>query len=1281
MSQEKTTVKNSIVTLEKNKWTDEQQLVIDVRNKNMLVAAAAGSGKTAVLVERIITLVTDENSDVDIDRILVVTFTKAAAAEMKDRIRHRLEEMLEANPSDERLLRQSTLIHNARICTIDSFCSYVVKNYFYTLGLDPGFSMASKAQLKTLKNDVMEDIIEKHLQDEDEAFKDLLYAYSSGVSTEGFSKVIIDLWDKASSFPWPNEWLDKSIELYAPSNETELNEVVWVNCLVDDAKAGASDAIALLEKALEICNLPDGPDSCIPIINSDIEIYNKIIETEGLSALQEAYATKQYARWSVKKRADGTEVNPEHKESAKACRDEAKKIFEAAYSDSLNEPVESILAKLELLRVTVDKLIAVAKEYGEELLRAKQKKGIYDFNDIEHFALDILRDKNDTGHTITEVARELADTYMQVMVDEYQDSNDLQEQILTSVCKYEDGKNDYFMVGDVKQSIYSFRRATPQLFMKKSEEYISHKLDYKNADSVRIDLNKNFRSREEVLGITNQIFEIIMQPDMGGVLYDDDAALHRGSLDFEEAKEDCKAELIVIDPAAVSVDAVTGEATAVDGDTALDTDLGDGSDENVFADMSTARIEAGVVAKRITELMSDFTVFDKNNGSRPVRYSDIVILMRSLKNVGQEFVTALREVGIPAYLESENGFFDQPEIRFILNYLWLVDNSYDDISLASVLHSPIYNISNDEMLKVITAYKRTSGRRGRTPFYSAVYNMESPSENLQKFFEDLKVLREMSGYEPVHILFEKIISLTGCKNFYSTIVGGKRRAMNIDKLIDLAVSYENSGDMSVSGFARYVENMILQEEDPGLSSAISENDDVVRIMTIHKSKGLEFPVVFLSQTTHIFNDQDLAQDIIVNDKFGIGIKYRNSETRQKSNTLIHKWIASGVKKQSRGEELRMLYVAMTRAKEKLIITGVLKNGMAGYDKLCEGIYSDTVSLNKRVGARNYLTWIAQSDRAYRNAHGCGFDMDVVFESPAGGVSKTSIDSSDVEKVKGDFEELALQDTAEGKKSFEELKTDLEFAYPYTITSNFKSKYSVSEIKHNAIHELEENNNDGQRIFECPDEEEYVPEFIRKQVVAGGDVVLDAIDENGESDIAIINKSNAPAGTVYGTAVHRFFEMYDFARDDYKTSIKEQYEFMSKAHLLTDEQLAYIKPSRFKKFFESKLAERMHIAATNGKLYREQPFVFGATPKQLGLDENDDTSRVLVQGEIDAFFEEDGKLVLLDYKTDRVDSESDLVARYKVQLMLYKDALNGAYDMPVGEVLIYSMRLGETIDVR
>lgn len=1289
MTQEKLIAQNNTaVQVEKeSKWTKEQQLVIDVRNKNMLVAAAAGSGKTAVLVERIITLVTDEDSDIDIDRILVVTFTKAAAAEMKDRIRQRLEEMLESNPGSERLQRQATLIHNAKICTIDSFCSYVVKNYFYTLGLDPGFSMVSKSELKKLQNDVMNDIIEKHLEEDDEAFKDLLYAYSSGVSTEGFSKVIIDLWDKASSFPWPAEWLELSAALYAPNNASELNASVWMKSLLNDAREGATDAIALLNKALEICNDPNGPDSCIPIINTEIDNYNRIIEADTFESMQNAFMNPQATRWAVKKRADGVEVDAQLKEEAKGFRDDAKKLITTALTPIFKDSLESVLAKMELLRCNVDRLIAIAKEYGDALLSAKQKNGLYEFNDVEHFALDILREKDDASHGITEVARELADTYMQIMVDEYQDSNELQEQILTAVCKYENGQNDYFMVGDVKQSIYSFRRATPQLFMRKSKEYISHKLDYEQTDSVRIDLNKNFRSREEVLGITNQIFDIIMKQDMGGVLYDDDAALHRGSLDFVDAKADCRAELIIVDPNEQDVlndsdelGAFTSRSATESGFESSDSDADTDADSEL-ADMSAAKIEAGIVAKRITELMSDFQVFDKNNGSRPVRYSDIVILMRSLKNVGQEFVTALREVGIPAYLESENGFFDQPEIRFILNYLWLVDNSFNDISLASVLHSPIYNITNDEMLKLVTAYKRSARKSNHAAFYAAVYNMDAPSDNLKRFFDHLAILREMSGYEPVHVLLEKIISLTGCKNFYGTIAGGKRRTLNIDKLIDLAVNYENAGDMSVAGFARHVENMILQEEDPGLSSTLSEKDDVVRIMTIHKSKGLEFPVVFLSQTTHLFNDQDLRQDVIVSDKFGIGIKYRNANLRHKSDTLIHKWIAAGVKKESRGEELRMLYVAMTRAKEKLIITGALKGGAAAFDKLADGIFADTVSLTKRSAVSNYLTWIAQANRAFYNANGRGFDMDISFESPVSRANKMTVESADVDKIKKDFEALSAGNTVEAKRACEELENDLAFSYPYAITSNFKSKYSVSEIKHNAIHELEENNNDGQRIFECPDEEKYVPEFIRKQVLVGEDVASDKIADRDEADIAITDGSSAPAGTVYGTAVHRFFEMYDFARDDYATSIREQLKFMKTAHLLTDEQLQYIKPSRFTRFFESDLAKRMHNAAMNGKLYREQSFVYGATPKQLGIDPDDDTSRVLVQGEIDVFFEENNKLILLDYKTDRVDSSHELVARYKTQLMLYRDALNGAYDMPVEEILIYSMRLGETIDVR
>ena len=1181
--------------------TKEQQLVVDTRGKNMLVAAAAGSGKTRVLVERIISEILDEKNPIDVDRILVVTFTVAAAAEMKERVRKAIDNKLFEEPNRADLRRQATLVHNAQIRTIDSFCSWVVKNYFYEINLEPSFRIATSGEMDLLVDEVLDELIAEKLEAREEGFKLLADAYIDGKKVDKLKSMIKELHSKAFSNPWPLEWYDEAVAIYNINSKEELAKSNLIKTIMEDAKNEAAVWAKAMEYAIGL--YPVGYEkNDLKILEAEKSCFERLIKAENFDEMYEIFSSMVFVNF----RANEKELGPDVKARVKDTRDLCKKKFGVAKEKFFSQNLEDLFDEIIYIGKMANTLISVAKEYDERLSEKKKKKNIYDFNDIEHMALEILRDKDDINHSKRPVALELSQYFSEVMCDEYQDSNQLQEAILTAVCR----EDNYFTVGDVKQSIYSFRQASPDLF---NEKFRNYSMDEKSpAKDLRIDLDKNFRSRGEVLEFCNRVFYPMMQEDMGGVNYDEAASLKVGATNYPKGDK-------------FSTEIYIAEY--------------DKEQTKELAIKNSDEFEARIVANRIQRLFSEgFLVSedDKNNPgekcSRPIHYNDIVILLRATTGHADTFLKVLKDYDIPCFLESETGFFNRDEIGTLLAMLEVVDNPYNDIPLAAVLHSDMFDFSSQELAAIRAKYKDET-------FYNCLfkYAFDNPEDKkVANFIYVLDELRDAAIDTPIHDMIALILDKTGFEKKILSKPMGDVAIANINKLKDEAISFESTSYQGLARFVSYINDLKTYEEELGLAKTVSENDDAVRIMTIHKSKGLEFPVVFLSRAAGDYNEKE---DIIYHESLGYGLDYKNPDTRVTHTSLIANVIREKTKLSSRGEEQRILYVALTRPKEKLIITGSIaptqKQTVDDKLQLLMGKKSP-VSLSIKSDIKNYLDQIIMG----LNVVGEGYPFKIVRAGDL--IMNEAKDLAARLLIKENLNQLLLgvdESKADG------LIESHAFVYPNKTEINYKSKYSVSEIKHKAIEDFYEYNAAAKPLF---------------------------VSENQDSE--------PNRGAKYGTAMHRFMECFDFARDDYFESFDEQLKYMKNSHAVLEEEYELLSFNRLKEFIKSDLGKRMHLAAAKDDLYKEQPFVFMATPKELFGDEHTDSENVLVQGIIDVFFEEDGKIILLDYKTDKVDSKEELVVRYEKQLRLYEDAIAKAYDAVIGDVLIYSFSLNETISL-
>ncbi len=1207
-------------------FTAEQQKVIDLRDRNLLVSAAAGSGKTAVLVERILKRITDESHPVDIDELLIVTFTKAAAAEMRERIGEAIEKRLAAEPENSHLKRQQTLLYNAQITTIDSFCLYVIRNYFHRIDLEPDFRVAEEGELELLKEDVLGEVLEAYYQQDTPEFTRLAETMATGKNDEWLKENILTLHKFAMSDPWPGEWLKGCVTPYRCNSLEEFDALPLSKALVSYLKAVTGQWSHMLEICVEICQEPDGPASYEKVLLADAGMVKDLPALDSYSAFGEAISALTFGRLpkytgDVGKKDYVIGLRNQVKESCKTLR---KQFFFL--------PPEEMVGQLKENREIITTLVQVTLDFMEAYSRKKREKNILDFGDMEHFALEILVDRETKEPTQT--ARELRSQFAEIMVDEYQDSNYVQETILEAVAK----ENNRFMVGDVKQSIYRFRMARPELFMEKYETYTRE-----DSPCQKIDLHKNFRSRGQVLTAVNDIFYAIMGKDLGNVEYDEAAALYQG-MTFPEPEE---TDMVQPEEAEQLQQKEGKQLQPEKGDMfRMEVLLADpGQWEGTEEAEEGGALEAAIIAGKIKKLLAIQQVTDKETGKlRPMEYRDVVILMRGIGSYGQQLLEVLKNHGIPAVTASGTGYFDAVEVQTVLNLLRLLDNPRQDIPMTCVLQSYIGGLTPEELAKIRVQFPEG-------PFYQSVFAYGEAGEELplrekvRCFLEKLERFRDHISDIPIHELLYQVMEETGYLNYVHALPAGGVRRANLEMLLEKAIAYEKTSYHGLSQFVRYINQLQKYEVDYGEAEEIS-GQNAVRIMTIHKSKGLEFPVVFVAGMGRQFNRQDVRNRMVLHPQYGIGLDVTDLQRRVRTPSLSRQILARQIQMENAGEELRVLYVALTRAREKLILTGTLKKA------------------EEKLASYEYQRWDRQGHMGFltRLSAGCYFDwvLPVLVEKEyeIQVIAPTELQAEQTGEALYQMLDRERILKAAGKVSpdlLRKVEERLSYRYPYEKERELKGKMSVSELKHRAIDQLRQEEQDTVYTFEEPPIIPYVPEFMAVE------------DTVPEENVAALR----------GTAMHRVLECFDFSRGP--ASLEEQLEEMKGEGRMEERLSELISLSHLRQFLTSGLARRMGRAARTGKLYREKPFVMGKEAKAV-QPETESSALVLVQGIIDAFFEEDGALVLVDYKTDAVKTGQELVKRYQAQMDLYEEALKRATGKPVKEKLLYSFKLREVIPV-
>lgn len=1223
-------------------WTKEQKAVIESRNRNLLVSAAAGSGKTAVLVERIIRMITEGENPLDIDQLLVMTFTKAAADEMRERVLLAVDEKLKEDPENGHLQMQAAMIPYARITTIDSFCLGIIREHYNQLDIDPAFRVGDEGELLLLRGSVMEQLLEDYYEAGDEEFSRFVETYATGKSDRGIEDHIMAVYNFSGSNPWPEKWLEaceKELEDYEEGSDDRLMETEWMRFLMWDVAMQTGEFCAQLKEALAVCDEENGPAAYIPMLTSDLRMLQAIGNAKDYGCLNELLGSASFDRLaSIRSK----EIDADKKSFVTGCRDRIKKAVGKLRDLYCFESIETVVRDLKGTSGAVRMLLRLAGEFHDRYQEAKQEKNLVDFGDLEHYALEVLLEETGEGErTPSAAADELSRQFEEILVDEYQDSNDVQEALIHAISRERFGTPNVFMVGDVKQSIYKFRLARPELFLKKYESYPREDGLYQT-----IELHQNFRSRDSVLSGINEVFYQIMTKGLGGILYTEDAALHAGAV-FEPTEETVggKLELHMVN---------TGGGLLKQ----LEADPAD--------DYTSREMEAKLIAARMKELINPETglkVWDKKEKRyRTACYGDMVILLRSLSGFAEDFVNILMNEGIPAYAERRTGYFTAIEVETVLCFLSIIDNPMQDIPLAAVLKSPIVGATDEELARLMAVFKRTAKKGQDRGIYGAwMYYLENCPEDeregelygkLAAFSDELADYRRIAGYLSIHELLYIIYENTGYYDYIAAMPAGEARQANLDMLVEKASAYEKTSYSGLFHFIRYIENLKKYDTDFG-EAALAGDENTVRILSIHKSKGLEFPVVFLAGMGKKFNKQDLYGKILIDPDLGIATDYLDLELRVKTPTLKKNVLRRRLELEALGEELRVLYVAMTRAKEKLIMTGTDRN----LDKKLER-FSDI----KRTAGQIPFTILSTADSF----------LDWLLMSLSGKLSESAL-LSDAGAETGlmtvrsysvaDLVGVEIEHQAEKKLSKEELlnfdcariydeayaagiSAAFAYRYPHTADIGLHTKLSVSELK-----------KQGQLI----DEEEStflptIPAFL--------------LEESGKKDQG--------GGAFRGTAYHRALELLNFPGMKTISDVEMALDTFRREKYMDEESLSLLDAGILWNFLSSPLGRRMSAAQAKGLLYKEQQFVIGIPAREMEVCSSDEL--VLIQGIIDAYMEEEDGLVLIDYKTDHVvrGRESLLTERYGIQLEYYKRALEQMTGKKVTEKIIYSLTLQEEI---
>lgn len=1212
-------------------WTEEQQKVIDLRGKNILVSAAAGSGKTAVLVERILQLISEGDHPLDVDQLLVVTFTRAAAAQMKERLTRALMEKLETDPDNEHLQRQTTLIHHAQITTIDGFCSYVIRNYFQQINLDPGFRITDEGEQKLLMQDVLAQVLEESYEKKTPEFIKLAESLDSGRSDERLEDTVLKLYVLSQSHPWPRVWLQDCLKPYEAETVEELLASDWLRQVQFRTKELLQEALSINEKAREVSMAEGGPAQYLEALDADREFLEEAMALEGYDRLQtflKGWKPKTLSRKSVPGMLE------ERKLRVQELRKQEKELIQEKVTASyFQDDPEEILSKLRRAKPAVCGLVSLTEQFAERFFAAKQEKNLLDFSDVEHLALQALIRRQENGsEERTDAARELSGQYAQIMIDEYQDSNLVQEKILTAVSRESQGIHNLFMVGDVKQSIYKFRLARPELFMEKYDTYT-----LEDNDCQRVDLHRNFRSRTQVIDSVNRIFSRIMTKALGGISYDPSVYLYPGAKWTDASDDGYGTELLLIEK-----DTPEAKETA-----------------------SSRELEAVMAADRIRKMVGKETILDRRTGEkRKVRYGDIVILLRSLKGWSDVFAQVLKSRGISSCSVSRVGYFSAPEVVTVLSFLRILDNPRQEIPLVSVLTSPIVSLHADDLARIKNCALKE-------PLYVCVGKYpDSPdsdpalTEKLTEFRSVYDGLREKTSYMTVRELLTCLYEETGYLDAVTAMPAGEQRRANLLMLIEKAAEYEKTSYSGLFHFVRYIDSLKKYEVDFGEAQTGGEDTDMVRIMSIHNSKGLEFPVVIVAGMGKNFNLTDTREMVTLHPDLGIGIPCIDTLLRTREETLYHRVIQNVLREETLGEELRILYVAMTRAEQKLILTGTLSQAEKKITAAMESAGDMTLGYGKLLFASSCLDWILPALGGSRAMEELALRMELPVRTtelertlPEGELTLQLVPVEELveEELTQQMSTLAAAELLENVKpdriydenTREIISNKLDYVYPYQNQQNMPAKLSVSDLKLKAYEEEQ-----GHSLFEEPEVIPYIPAFMQGSM------------------------QTVSAGALRGTAYHRMMECMDYQACAAGVSLPEQISRLTDRGMLSQEAAAMLRPEDFERFLQSPLGKRMQKAQLSGRLFREHQFFMTVDAGDADPQWKDSGETILVQGIIDAYFETEEGLVLVDYKTDKAETwdGSDLIEKYRVQLNYYAEALTRLTGRKVTEKLIYSFSL-------
>ncbi|MCE7792003.1 helicase-exonuclease AddAB subunit AddA [Salipaludibacillus sp. CUR1] len=1225
-------------------WTDEQWQAIAAEGNNILVAAAAGSGKTAVLVERIIRKIEDAEHPVDVDRLLVVTFTNAAAAEMRHRIGEALEKKLASDPRSLHLRRQLSILQRANISTLHSFCMNVVRKYYYEVDVDPNFRILDQTEGELIREEMIDDLFEEEYGRKDnQAFFNVVDQFSGDRSDDKLRNLILHLYDFSRSHPEPYRWLDELVHNYEVEEAEALADLPWGKEAASHADKQIRNAVELLEQALKLTKEPDGPAKYAETLLNEISQLEQLKGKNSLHELFEGFQTVSFGRMPpiAKKEL----VNETLKNKAKDLRDQAKKTVTDCKSAFFSLSPHTIIEDMNKMAPGIRKLTSLVKDFASRYMNEKKERSVLDFSDLEHLCLEIFTSKERSSELLPSgAAREYAHFFNEVLVDEYQDTNLVQETILTLVSK---GDN-LFMVGDVKQSIYRFRLAEPSLFMKKYK----HFTPAGEGEGMKIDLARNFRSRSQVLDGTNFIFRQVMDEAVGEIAYDEAAELKLGNRDYPD-QEGLEPNLLLINKGETGLSA--HEETVNDSEMSMEEEL------------ETSQMESRTLIKEIKSLIhSQYPVYDKNmKKTRPVTYRDMVILMRSMP-WAETMMEEFKKAGIPIYAELSTGYFEAVEVRIMISLLKIIDNPYQDIPLASVLRSPVMNMTEEELAS-IRLFDQSASYFDCLKTASTDINGDSDLRTrCADFLSQLSSWRKKARSGALSELIWDILQETGFYTYAGGMPGGKQRQANLRALYDRARSYEATSFRGLFRFLRFIERMEERGDDLGTARALGEQEDVVRIMTVHKSKGLEFPVVFIAGMNKVFNRQDIRGDYLLHKELGIGTKRIDPELRVAYPTLAQQVIKERIKAETLAEEMRVLYVALTRAKEKLFITGTVKEFEKSLEKWTESLTHKDWTLPDMVRekASSFLDWVAPSVFRHKEAASLlelyGINTESLAERVAEDPSSWKVKVltlSDLyeeentgqavdEEIERNIRELkAVREESDCK---EEVNARLEWRYPYTDATMHQAKQSVTELKR----ELEDEYSDRSMVPGFQSKYADRPKFLQKDIVKPSEK---------------------------GVIMHTVMQHISLSSQPAAETVEKEVNQLVKKEIFTPEEAAHVNIDYIVRFFESDLGKQV---VESGAVYREIPFSYCMPASEAySTWKQKDEAMVFVQGMIDAVFRDsDGGLILLDYKTDNIQDRFPLESKetitsyfketYRFQLEVYRQALSDSWGEPVKASYLY-----------